>query len=96
MDKRFAEPYSNPRWWWWEGNHTPHCFHCSHFRGRSKSKGGAVWCLAFPDGIPDDLLVRKDAYFTYLYVILVYVSAYYYTYLCELFAGSLFFDQLNF
>lgn len=61
MDKRFAEPYSNPRWWWWEGNHTPHCFHCSHFRGRSKSKGGAVWCLAFPDGIPDDLLVRKDA-----------------------------------
>jgi len=38
------------------------------------------------------LLVRKDAYFTYFYVILVYVSAYYYTYLCELFAGSLFFD----
>jgi hypothetical protein len=40
------------------------------------------------------LLVRKDVYFTYLYVVLAYISAYYCTYLCDLFAGSLFFDQL--
>lgn len=34
------------------------------------------------------LSVRKDVYFTYLYVILDYISAYYCTYLCSFFSDS--------
>ena len=52
MDNRFSAPYSHPRWWF-EGSYTPSCFDCAHFRGAQKGK---MVCLAFPDGIPEDVL----------------------------------------
>ena len=54
MDERFKIPYSNPRWWW-EGKYLPSCFDCAHFRGAEKGK---IRCLAFPDGIPRELMKR--------------------------------------
>lgn len=52
MDKRFSVPYSHPRWWW-NGSYIPNCFHCAHFRGAIKGK---ICCIAYPDGIPKELL----------------------------------------
>ena len=54
MDRRFQEPHSPPRWWY-EGDYTPACFNCSHFRGMVHGK---VRCEAFPDGIPRELTLK--------------------------------------
>lgn len=57
MDKRFTEPYSNPRWWWING-FTPACFNCTHFFGRVKGKPR---CHAFPDGIPNEIILSPES-----------------------------------
>lgn len=54
MKKRFAKPYSDPRWWW-EGDYIPVCFECTHFDGMIEGKPR---CKAFPEGIPRDFMKK--------------------------------------
>lgn len=56
MNKRFPNPYSDPRWWW-SGDYIPACFECAHFQG---ALTGLPRCKAFPDGIPRELM-KRDA-----------------------------------
>lgn len=54
---RFAKPYSAPKWW--ENPITGFnsiCLHCQHFRGASNGK---IICVAFPKGIPAEILEDK-------------------------------------
>lgn len=52
IEKRFPEPFSDPRWWWNGYGEVPQCFDCKHFNGLVKNKKR---CDAFPDGIPDEI-----------------------------------------
>lgn len=56
MPGRFEHPYSHPRWWW-VNNFIPECFNCAYFRGMVNSKPR---CKAFPDGIPQDIILSKE------------------------------------
>ena len=33
IEKRFPEPFSDPRWWWSGYGLVPQCFDCKHFKG---------------------------------------------------------------
>lgn len=38
----------------------PMCIECLHFWGLDNDKEEGLFCAAFPDGIPDDILMGKS------------------------------------
>lgn len=56
MSERYAEPYSDPRWWW-INDFSPECFECANFHGMVKGKPR---CEAFPEGVPKDIILSKS------------------------------------